>query len=178
MKKTAVVKFVGKQEHYCLGCDERYAYCRDCKECKGSGNYKFVYGKLYNAYFLEYWQGNRTSLHIKGEDGKIDDFVPLEDFEIVLDEDNVLNTYVAVVKFISHENDDKSFGLAYGLSYGKEYKAIGFNEQNQLLVMDESWDCYFYSRKKFEIVSDPHNILDETCNDPIYNWEETHIDSI
>lgn len=175
MKKTAVVKFIGNQEHYLLGCDKScYAYCRDCKKCKGSANHKFIYGSLYNAYFLEFWQGERTSLHIKGEDGKIDDFVPLEDFEIVSDENNVLNTYEAVVRCITHDYDDKIFDL----SFGKEYKAIGFDEHNQLLVMDDSWDCYFYPRRNFKIISDPHSILDDKLNDPIYAWDETHIDTI
>lgn len=96
MKKTAAVRFIGDQEHYRLGCEKSsYAYCRDCKSCSGSNNYKFIKNGLYNAYFLEFWQGERKSLHIKGEDNKIDDFVSLDDFEIVSDEDNVLNQYEA-----------------------------------------------------------------------------------
>lgn len=175
LKKTAIVKFIGKQEQYKLGCNKScYAYCRDCKSCKGSNTFRFIYGSLYNAYFLEFWQGERTSLHIKGEDGKIVDFVPVEDFEIISDEDNVLNTYEAVVRCVTHDYDDELFDL----NYRKEYKAIGFDERGQLLVLDESYDCYFYPRKNFEIVSDPHNILDEDNNLPVYDWENTHIDTI
>ena len=175
MKRSAIVKFKGNQEHYRIGCENTgYAYCRDCKKCAGSKEFRFISDALYNAYFLEFWQGKRDSLHIKGADGKIEDFVPLEDFTIISDEDNVLNTHEAIIRCITHEYDDELFDI----TFGKEYKAIGFDENNLLLVMDDSWDCYFYSRQYFEIISDPHNILDEKSNDPIYAWDETHIDSI
>lgn len=175
MKKAAVVKFTGNQEKYQLGCDKVcYRYCRDCKKCEGSGVYEFVVGQLYNAYFLEYWQGDRTSLHIKGEDNKVVCFIPLEDFEIVSDEDNVLNTHEAVARCITHEYDNELFDI----TFGNEYKVIGFDENNQLLVMDDCMDCYFYSREYFEILSDPHNILDANSNEPVYIWDETHIDTV
>lgn len=176
MKKSAVVKFIGKQEHYRLGCKKTcYAYCRDCKQCRGSNQYRFIYGHLYNAYFLEFWQGERTSLHIKGEDGKIEDFIPFEDFEVVSDEDNVLNDNIAIVCCNTHNFENEPLE---DLTFGKEYKTIGFNEDNQLLVMDNTWDCYFYSRKYFDVIEDPNSILSVEQNEPIYDWEKTHIDTL
>ncbi len=68
MKKSAVVKFIGNQEEYRLHCEKsNFKYCRDCNvdNCKEEARCLFVCGRLYNAYFLEYWQGERTSLHVK-----------------------------------------------------------------------------------------------------------------
>ena len=48
----------------------------------------------------------------------------------------------------------------FDLNYGNEYKAIGFDENGQYLVMDECYDCYFYSSTDFEVVSDPFGVLD------------------
>lgn len=177
MKKTAVVRFIGDQEKYRLHCDEsNYKYCRDCikADCQKQVCFQFIYGNLYNAYFLEYWQGDRTSLHVKGEDGEIDDFNPIEDFEIVSDEDNVLNTHEAIVRCITHEYDDELFDL----NYGNEYKAIGFDCNGLYLVMDECHDCYFYSSKYFEIISDPYGVLDKDKSSHIYDWANTHQDMI
>lgn len=177
MKRTAVVKFIGNQENYRLGCGEtEWKYCRDCdsKKCFYPITYQFISGQLYNAYFLEYWQGDRTSLHVKGEDGKVDDFNPIEEFEIVSDDDDVLNRHEAIVRCVTHSYDAKLFDL----NYGREYKAIGYNKDGLLLVMDESFDCYFYPRKAFEIISDKYAVLDITSNDPIYDWENTFIESV
>ena len=146
MRKPAKVKFIGNSNHYC----------------------NFQKGKIYHAYFLEYWQGNRDSLHIKGENREIEDFIPLSDFEILEDSDDVLNTKEAIVKCITHEYDNKLFGL----TYGKEYKAIGFDLYGRYLVMDDSWDCYFYLPKEFEIISDPHQILNPDVSKPIYNFDD------
>lgn len=175
MKKSAVVRFIGNQEEYKLGCENSpYRYCRDCNQCSGTNLYNFIYGNYYNAYFLEYWEGERTSLHIKGEDGTIEDFIPIGDFEVISDEDNVLNTQEALVRCITHRFDQEFLDL----NYGKEYKAIGFDKNGLLLVMDESFVCYFYPREDFSIVSDPDNILDPDSNEHIYDWSATRIDSI
>lgn len=179
MKKAAIVRFVGDQEYYRLSCENTsYKYCRDCenKNCNKSKStsYKFVYGQLYNAYFLEYWQGERTSLHVKGSNNEIDDFNPIEDFEIVEDIDDVLNTHEATVRCITHKYD----GDVFNMNYGEEYKSIGFNKSGLILVMDESWDCYFYPRKAFEVVKDEHGVLNEKISSHIYDWKNTHEDSV
>lgn len=174
MKKAAIVKFVGDPEYYRIGCKEsEFAYCRDCERfgenCKRNTKCMFLKGHLYNAYFLEYWQGERTSLHVKGEDGVISDFNPLYDFDIIEDRDDVLNTYEATVKCISQWCN---------LTYGKEYKAIGYDTSDSLLVMDDSYDCYFYPKECFEILEDNHGILDKERALPVYNWSNTHVDSV
>lgn len=166
MPKAAKVTFIGNPEEYKLGCEESsFLYCRDCdkKNCKMETLRNFENGKIYNAYFLEYWQGERESLHIKGEDGKIRDFVPLSDFIILEDVDGVLNKKEAVVKCISHDYDNDIVGI----TYGNEYKAIGYDLQGNYLVMDDSLDCYFYNPKLFTIVSDPYRILDAETSQPI-----------
>lgn len=177
MKKAAVVKFVGNQENYKLTCsNSSYKYCRDCSkcECEQSPKYQFIFGHLYNAYFLEYWQGERTSLHVKGEDGEVSDFNPIEDFEIIEDCDNVLNTHEAIVRCNTHDYDEDLFEL----TYGHEYKAIGFDSNGMLLVMDECHDCYFYPRDVFEIIDDKWCVLDSSFTLPVYDWENTHIDQV
>lgn len=128
MKKSAVVRFVGNQNEYRLGCEaSAYSYCRDCNQCAGTDFFLFTEGTKYNAYFLEYWQRKRTSLHVKGENGEISDFVPLEDFEIVSDEDSVLSDLEAIVRCVTHRYCDEPFGL----HYGKEYKATGFGKTDR-----------------------------------------------
>ena len=132
-KKPAIVKFVGKER-------------------RG----QFTYGKEYEAYLLEYWQGKRISLHARGDDGEITDFNTFESFEVISDEDNVLNLYEAVVECITHRFDDKLLDI----KYGKRYKAIGRDKDGMYLVMDESHDCYFYPPQDFKIIEDEHGILD------------------
>lgn len=171
MRKPAKVKFIGNPNDYKLGCEKSsYLYCRDCNknDCECDTQNNFEKQKVYNAYFLEYWQGERTSLHIKGNNGKIDDFVPVSDFEILEDVDDVLNTKEAIVRCISHDYEDKLFDL----TYDKEYKAIGFDLYGRYLVMDDSLDCYFYLPKEFEIISDPHQILNPKVSKPIYNFDD------
>lgn len=131
-KKPAVVKYIGKEEKN-----------------------KFSYGTLYEAYFLEYWQGERTSLHVKDNRGEITDFNPFEDFEIISDEDNVLNTYEAIVECLTHNFDDKLFDI----KYGKQYKALGMDKDGYYLIMDESYDCYFYPAGYFKIIDDKFDLL-------------------
>lgn len=132
-KKPAIVKFVGK-------------------ESRG----QFTYGKEYEAYLLEYWQGKRINLHARGDDGKITYFNTFESFEVISDEDNVLNLYEAVVECITHRFDDELLDI----KYGKRYKAIGRDKDGMYLVMDESHDCYFYPPQDFKIIEDEHGILD------------------
>lgn len=88
MLKSAIVRFVGNQDNCKLGCSEKY---------------RFINGHLYNAYFLEYWQGERTNLHVKGEDGEVSDFNPFDDFEVIEDCDNVLNDHEAIVRCVTHD---------------------------------------------------------------------------
>lgn len=177
MKKSAIVRFIGDQEHYQLtDCGSSYKYCRDCtdRKCNREPKFQFVQGHLYNAYFLEYWEGERTSLHVKGEDCEVNDFIPFEDFEVVEDCDNVLNKHEAIVRCITHDYDDEIIELLYG----KEYKAIGFDTDGLFLVLDESYCCYFYSPDAFEIVDDPYGVLDPSISSPVYDWENTHEDSL
>lgn len=122
---------------------------------KGRKIKKFTPGKSYEAYFVEYWEGKRNSLHVRGDDGRITDFNPLEDFDIISDEDNLLNDYEAIVRCKTHEYED----YISGLIYGKDYKAIGRDREGLYLVMDESYCCYFYPPDVFEILDDPHGIL-------------------
>lgn len=129
--KPAIVKYIGE----------------DCK--------KFSHGKEYEAFFVEYWEGNRDSLHVRGNDGRVTDFNHFEDFEVISDEDNLLNDYEAIVRCITHEYDD----YISGLTYGEEYKAIGRDKEGLYLVMDNSYCCYFYPPEEFKIVKDDHGIL-------------------
>lgn len=117
---------------------------------KGTDSAKFTYNKIYDAYFVEYWQGTRDSLHVKDDTNQITDFNPLEDFEIISDPADVLNFHEAIVECISSTVDDE----LYGLTVGKQYKAIGRDKNGCYLVMDNSLDCYFYSPDRFKIVSD------------------------
>lgn len=118
-------------------------------------NRKFTKGKLYEAYFIEYWEGERTSLHVRGNDGTITDFNPLEDFEVISDEGNLLNNYEASVQCITHKYDH----LICGITFGKEYKAIARDKNGLLLVMDDSYSCCFYPNDVFKIIDDQYGIL-------------------
>ena len=129
-KKPAIVRYIGKT------------------------NNDFTNGKEYEAFLLEYWQGVRNSLHVRNNGGEICDFNPFEDFEIITDKDNVLNYDEAIVRCITHKQE----GIL-GLNYGKEYKAIGCDKDGLFIVMDESFDCYFYPSEFFEIIQDEHDIL-------------------
>lgn len=121
----------------------------------GRSNKIFTHGKQYEAFFVEYWEGVRNSLHVRNNDGVITDFNPLEDFEIVSDVDHVLNDHEAIVRCITHKHEDRISGLLFG----KEYKAIGCDKDSLYLVKDESGCCYFYSPHDFEIINDEHGIL-------------------
>ena len=124
-------------------------------EYQGISNRKFTNGKRYEAFFVEYWEGVRDSLHVRGNDGRVTDFNPLEDFIVISDVDNLLNQYEATVRCITHRFES----MTVGLTYGKEYKAIGRDKAGMFLVMDDSACCYFYSPDDFIIVEDLHGIL-------------------
>ena len=121
----------------------------------GMSNQKFTQGKKYEAFFLEYWEGVRNSLHVRGDDGLVTDFNRFEDFTVLSDEDNLLNDFEAIVRCVTHAYDDELFDL----NYGSEYKAIGRDKDGMYLVMDESFCCYFYEPDCFEVVEDKHGIL-------------------
>jgi len=53
-------------------------------EYQGRSSKKFTKGKQYEAFFLEYWEGVRNSLHVRGNDGRVTDFNPFEYFAIFL----------------------------------------------------------------------------------------------
>ena len=121
-------------------------------------NRKFTKGKLYEAYFIEYWEGERTSLHVRGNDSTITDFNHLEDFEIISNEGKLLNDYEATVQCITYEYDH----LICGITFGKECKAIARDKNGLLLVMDDSYCCYFYPTNVFKIIDDPYGLLEKT----------------
>ena len=121
----------------------------------GTSNQKFTHGKKYEAFFLEYWEGVRDSLHVRGNDGLVTDFNKFDDFTVISDEDNLLNNYEAIVRCVTHAYDDELFDL----NYGSEYKAIGRDKDGMYLVMDESYCCYFYEPDCFEVIEDRHGIL-------------------
>ena len=118
---------------------------------------QFTVGKEYEAFFVEYWQGVRNSLHVRNNFGNIVDFIPFEDFIVVSDLDGVLTMDEAIVRCITHRFDD--IDTLLGLNYGHEYRAVGMDIDGNYLVMDESYDCYFYPNTDFEIVDDPHGLL-------------------
>lgn len=123
----------------------------------GKSNVKFTNGRQYEAFFLEYWEGVRNSLHVRDNDGTITDFNPFEDFEILSDEDDVLNYHEATVRCITYKHDNRASSLVFG----KEYKAIGRDKDGLYLVMDESYCCYFYQADDFEIINDEYGILSQ-----------------
>ena len=115
----------------------------------GPSDEKFSHGKCYEAFFLEYWEGERDSLHVRGNDGRVTDFNKFEDFTVISDEDNLLNDYEAIVKCVTHAYD----GELFDLNYGSLYKAIGRDKDGMYLVMDESFCCYFYDPNCLMIIS-------------------------
>lgn len=123
----------------------------------GQPSEKFTTGKDYQAFFVEYVEGERNSLHVMGNDGEMSPDNSLEDFEIISDDDNVLNNYEAIVKCVTHDYE----GVSDGITFGKEYKAIARDSYGFYLVMDNSFCCYFYAPDAFEIVADEHGILNK-----------------
>lgn len=121
----------------------------------------FTKGKIYDAYFLDFWHGSRCILHVKGDDGSIDRNCELTDFFIISDSDNVLNTFEATVKF----DDDGSAKKFPDLTIGHSYRALGCDKDGYFLVIDDSCESYFYKSSHFRIICDPHDLL---CKPTIY----------
>lgn len=151
MEKFAIVKFIGNEENYVSGeiCNE-WLYCRDCEKHGACSKSKFNYfkkNKEYKAYFLDYCQGQRDVLEVAAENGEILTYVPLADFEIVADEDNVLKDTYIMVKCIKATQKD--------LTLNKKYKALKTDKANKwYYVLDNSQDCYYYPKELFQIVEE------------------------
>lgn len=92
---------------------------------------------------------------INADHGQVTDFNPFEDFKVIEDEDDLINDHEATVRCVTRRLDN----IIGGLTYGKEYKAIGRDKAGLFLVMDDSFCCYFYKPSDFIIVDDPHGIL-------------------
>lgn len=154
-KKYAIVKFIGKEDDYITGkCkDKEWEYCKQCQKnatCKEEVFPYFRKGQEYKAYFLDYCQGERNVLDIEAENGEILSFVPLSDFEIVLDKDKVLEDFYFVVKYVKSIEGDF---LTPNLTLNKKYKVLKIDKKNKLYyVLDNSGDCYYYPKEFFQIV--------------------------
>ena len=149
-KKYAIVKFIGKEDDYITGkCkDKEWEYCRQCEkkdDCKEEVTLYFIKGQEYKAYFLDYCQGERNVLDIEAENGEILSFVPLCDFEIVSDKENILNDDYFLVKCIKDNVKD--------LTKNKVYKALKESDKCYY-VLDNSFDCYYYLKEFFEIYNE------------------------
>ena len=148
MEKFAIVKFIGNEENYVSGeiCNE-WLYCIDCEKHAACSKSKFNYfkkNKEYKAYFLDYCQGQRDVLEVAAENGEILTYVPLADFEIVADEDNVLKDTYIMVKCIKATRED--------LTLNKKYKALKTDKANKCYyVLDNFWDCYYYPKDLFQV---------------------------
>lgn len=116
-----------KDENFAVPAKVRY---------KGDNSNKFTNNKVYDAYFIEYWQGIRNSLHVKDDTGRITDFNPLEDFEIISDPADVLNFHEAIVECISTTNDDEIVGI----TIGKQYKSIGRDKLLRYALINAAWN--------------------------------------
>lgn len=151
MEKYAIVKFIGKEEDYVYGeCkNKEWQYCKDCEKlsyCDETKKPYFIKDKEYKAYFLDYCQGERNVLDIEAENGEILSFVPLSDFKVILDKDNVLNDNYFVVKCIK-ANEQMS------LTLNKNYKALKTDKENKYYyILDDSFDCYYYPKEFFSLV--------------------------
>ena len=64
-KKIQIMVIKMKDENFIPPAKVRY---------KGTDSAKFTYNKIYDAYFIEYWQGTRNSLHVKDDTNQITDF--------------------------------------------------------------------------------------------------------
>ena len=157
MEKYAIVKFIGNKEKYISGkfCTS-WCYCKQCddnKSCKKEKFYLFIKDKLYKAFFLDYCQGERNVIEVQTENGEVIDYVPINDFEIIEDRYNVLNDKIARIKCVN-VNGQKD------LQIGKEYIALKSNEDRTMfLVLDDSFDTYYYPKENFTVLDDKDKIL-------------------
>ena len=137
-------------------------------------------GKVYSAYFIEYWQGERRNLHLKNDKGVIDYWYDLKDFKIIEDVDYVLNFKEAKVRCIRESHSFSELALGnIELTNGKEYIAIGIGGGlmgGLCLILEVSYDHYFYPHAMFEIVSDPDNFLDSVDGIIVYEFVNTFDD--
>ena len=117
---------------------------------------KFTKGAEYEAYTVEYWEGTRDALVAKDDEGMITTFNSADNFLVVSDPDNVLNDFEATVRCISNGFDE-----VFEMKYGSEYIATGMDQDGYYLVKDETGCSYYYSAGCFEIVKDPHGILNK-----------------
>ena len=152
MEKFAIVKFIGDEEKYVSNqnCETKeWLYCNDCEKYTSCNKNKFNYfkkDKEYKVYFLDYCQGKRDVLEIEAENGEILSYVPLSDFEIVLDKDKVLEDSYFVVKYVDPIKTDY-------LTPNNEYKVLKTDRKNKFYyVLDNSGDCYYYPKEFFQIV--------------------------
>lgn len=122
----------------------------------GKTNNGFTNGKEYEAFFVEYWGDVRNNLHVRDNSGEITNWNQFEEFEVISDEDNVLNLYEARVRCIAYKYKSP---MLFELKYGSEYIAIGCDKHGNYLVKDESGLCYYYPPDYFEVVNDEHGIL-------------------
>lgn len=152
MEKFAIVKFIGKEEDYITGkCkDKEWEYCKQCQKsatCKEEVFPYFRKGQEYKAYFLDYCQGKRDVLEVEAENGEILSYVPLSDFEIVLDKDKVLEDSYFVVKYVNPIEGDF-------LTPNKKYKVLKIDRNNKLYyVLDNSGECYYYPKEFFKVIN-------------------------
>jgi len=169
MKAPAKVKFIGDPKKYTyrhnswdpktdifLEYDEYSCFNKD---------------KIYEAFFLEFLQGDRVSLYVRTDSGQIEHFVHIDDFEVIEDPDNVLNKFEAIVR----SKKDCREGTIFGIIKGKEYRAIGLgrnilSSDLAYFVMDESHDNYYYPSDLFDIISDPNAILDPIKGIYVDEW--------
>lgn len=139
----------------------------------GEPSNEFDIDGIYNAYFVEYWQGTRNNLNVRNKLGEIVNFVDLADFEIIEDRFGVLRTGEAIVK--AKKSSDA--GLS-GVTKDREYRAIGLGIQHHhpyYLVLDNCYDNYFYPPDWFDIISDPDGVLDPMNGIYIYCWNRKEV---
>lgn len=158
---TAIVKFIGNPKEYLIGkyCyDEEWLFCHACQEiakqkCNRAKISLFKKNKKYKAYFLDYCQGVRDVLDVETETGEVESFIPLSDFQIISDEDDVLSEKYAVVECINANNHED-------LTEGKQYQALK-QKGDCFYVLDNTSDCYYYSKNLFKVVEDKDGILND-----------------
>ena len=168
MKTPAKVKFIGDPKKYTYrhnSWDPKTDIFREYDEYS-----YFDKGKIYEAFFLEFLQGDRISLYVRANSGNIEHFVHIKDFEVIEDSDNVLNMFEAIVR----SKEDCREGTIFGIIEGQEYRAIGLGRNIfsnlAYFVMDESYDNYFYPSELFDIISDPNEILDPLKGIYVDEW--------
>jgi hypothetical protein len=155
IRKPAIVKFIGDQTEY----RQKPRSSGSCPQEQQTGEYEFLNGKTYEAYFVEYFADVRNALHVKGEDGEIHAPVRFEHFTVISDPDHVLADYEAMVRFTTHRYEKRWKQEPQKPIFGKTYKAIGKDNHGRYLIVNEHGMDKFYPAEDFEILEDPHGIL-------------------